>query len=626
MATRRRRGVWRWVGLLLLALAGCSLDERPVPGVVALRDGEALAVGAQYPEAPPAADAPWQPVTLPDAWDSRRPDYQGYVWYRLRFPGSALAGDRLALYLPSVSMNARVLLNGEVVGQPGRMREPVTRNFYTPLIFAVPRPLLRTATDNELLVLVMGYRQYRSGLAPIHVGDAEPLQRAWAARHFWQNTGTLITSVLVLGLAVYGGLLWARSRRGGMYAWFTVATLVWGLRNLNFVLTDHHGSNLWWNQLSLIGAAAFVALFVLFVVEYAHWVLRGPAPARWQRAVPLAYLALSIGALMLTTDTAQLRRLFLLLALGALALAAWSQWTLFDVARRARGVAVWAVAIAGLVYLLLMLHDYGVAADREQLGQLFLRQYAALPLFLAVTLVWTQRYWQAFGQVERLSRELKQQVDVQRAALDRNVMQLMAAERERVLSQERERLVSDLHDGLGLHLLTALKLVRSGPASREALAETLQDCLDELRVAIDSMSNIDERDPVLLLASLRFRLAPRLNAAGVQLDWQVDGEIAPQPWLDAPNALHLLRVVQEALTNAVRHGGATRVLLKVAPVGDGVAVSVIDNGRGFDRQAGRGGLGLASMHKRAAMIGATVSVEGRPQGGTRVSLVRPVAD
>ena len=191
-----------------------------------------------------------------------------------------------------------------------------------------------------------------------------------------------------------------------------------------------------------------------------------------------------------------------------------------------------------------------------------------------------------------------------------------------MLSHERERLVSDLHDGLGLHLLTALKMARDPLAAREPLAEVLADCLDDLRLAIDSMSNIDERDPVLLLASLRFRLAPRLAATGVQLDWQVDGDIAPQPWLDAPKALHLLRVVQEALANAVRHAGATRVLLKVQALAAGVAVSVIDDGRGIGGNGNGGaGVGLASMRRRAALLGATLSVGPGPQGiGTEVRL------
>lgn len=641
---RLHRWTRRWLALglvlgVVLAATGCALEaslgagDARGAGVIELAHGQALAVGAELPAGPPPAAAAWMPVSLPDAWDSTRSGYQGYVWYRLRFATPAGWPEDLAVYLPSVSMNAALRLNGAPIGLQGRLHEPVTRNFYTPLIFPLPRALLRPpGQENELQVLLMGYRQFRSGLAPVYLGPAEPLQRAWAQRRFWQNTGTLITSVLVLALALYGALLWLRARAGGaMYAWFTLAALVWGLRNLNFVLTDNPWSNLWWNELSLAGAAVFVGLFALFTLEYHRWMLGAAPLRRRQLAPPLAYIALALVVLPLTRDTAQLRLIFIPLGLAGLALAAWSQWKLIDAARRVRTGSAWAVALAGLVYLGLLVHDYGVAADREQLGLLFLRQYAALPMFIAVTLAWTRRYWQAFAEVERLSRGLQQQVQAQREALDANYGRLLAVERERVLSQERERLVSDLHDGLGLHLLTALKMARSGedgaaePVRRSALADTLQDCLDELRLAIDSMSNIDERDPVLLLASLRFRLAPRLQAAGVQLEWQVHGEVAPQPWLDAPSALHLLRVVQEALTNAVRHGGAARVLLQVEAAGAGVAVAVIDDGRGFDHDAERAGLGLASMRRRAAMIGAQISVDSPAQGGTVVRLLRAVA-
>ena len=384
------------------------------------------------------------------------------------------------------------------------------------------------------------------------------------------------------------------------------------MRNLNFVLTDNPWSNLWWNQASLAGAAGFVGLFVLFTLDYSRWMQRQPPPGWRLMALPLAYLLACLLLLLLPVDTAELRRLFLVLAIGALGLAAWSQWHLTRTAWRTGSKPAWAVAAAGAVYLVLMLHDYAVAADRSNVGQLFLRQYAAVPLFVAFTLVWTQRYRQAFEQVEQLSRGLQQQVEAQRAEIAHNVDQLIAAERERVLSDERERLVSDLHDGLGLHLLTALKMARDPATGREALSEVLADCLDDLRLAIDSMSNIDERDPVLLLASLRFRLAPRLKAAGVQLDWQVVGEVAPQPWLDAPKALHLLRVVQEALANAVRHSGASHGLLKMQACGDGVAVSVTDDGRGIDVAADAAGLGLASMRRRAALLGGTLSVGPGP--------------
>ena len=621
-AHRRRAALWAALLACCLCLSGCMPRERFGAEVLTLTQGEVREAGSTWPVDRPAADAAWQPTTLPDAWDSSRPDHQGYVWYRLRFDTPADWRAPLALYLPSVSMNAQVELNGQLLGLQGRMHEPVTRNFYTPLLFALPQSMLQPpGAPNELRILVMGYRLYRSGLAPVSVGPAAPLQAAWSERHFWQNNGTLITSVLVLGLALAGALLWWRAPRRRMYGWFTLAAVVWGLRNLNFVLTDNPFSNLWWNQASLAGAAAFVGLFALFTQDYSRWMQRQPPPGWREMVLPLGYVLGCFLLLLVPADTAGLRRLFLVLAIGALGLTVWSLWHLVRTAWRSGSHAAWAVALAGAVYLALMLHDYAVAADRSSVGQLFLRQYAAVPLFMAFTLVWTQRYREAFMQVERLSRGLQQQVDAQRAEIAHNVGQLVAAERERVLSHERERLVSDLHDGLGLHLLTALKMARDPATGREALSEVLADCLDDLRLAIDSMSNIDERDPVLLLASLRFRLAPRLQAAGVQLDWEVAGEVAPQPWLDAPKALHLLRVVQEALANAVRHAGATRVLLKVEAQGAGVAVSVSDDGRGFDAAAGGGGLGLASMRRRAALLGATLSVGPGPRAGTEVRLL-----
>lgn len=617
---------WRvpWVlclSLVLLALAGCAPREQFGPGVLTLTQAEVLEAGTDWPVPLPPPHARWQGVTLPDAWDSSRPGYEGYAWYRLRFATPADWRGQLALYLPSVSMNAQVELNGQLLGVQGRMREPVTRNFYTPLLFPVPPSMLRPPGEvNELRILLMGYRLYRSGIAPLSVGEAEPLHAAWSQRRFWQNTGTLITSVLVLGIALGGALLWLRAPRERMFAWFTLAATVWGLRNLNFVLTDNRFSNLWWNEASLAGAAGFVGLFALFTLEYSRWMQRQPPPGWRLSALPLAYVLACALLLTLPVDTADLRRLFLALALGALALALWSQWHLLRTAWRTGSRPAWAVALAGAVYLVLMWHDYAVAADRSTVGQLFLRQYAAVPLFMAFTLVWTERYREAFARAEHLSQALEQRVEAQHAELQRQLGQLMEAERERVLSQERERLVSDLHDGLGLHLLTALKMVRDPAGGREALSEVLTDCLDDLRLAIDSMSNIDERDPVLLLASLRFRLAPRLKAAGVQLDWQVDGDVAPQPWLDAPKALHLLRVVQEALANAVRHAGATRVLLKVQAHHGGVAVAVIDDGRGIDATDARAGHGLANMRRRAALLGARISVGPGPGAGTEVRL------
>jgi signal transduction histidine kinase len=183
-------------------------------------------------------------------------------------------------------------------------------------------------------------------------------------------------------------------------------------------------------------------------------------------------------------------------------------------------------------------------------------------------------------------------------------------------------MMGDLHDGLGLHLVAALRQARSPETPREAVAESLQDCMDDLRVAIDSLDEV-EREPVALLASLRFRLAPRFEALGIRLRWHVCGQI-PTLTLDAEGALHLLRIVQEALTNALKHGSMQEVHMSVTAEGPAVVVTVADDGPGFDAETVRRGRGLAQMQMRAAKLGAQIQFSAGVTGSlTRLILPCP---
>jgi signal transduction histidine kinase len=184
--------------------------------------------------------------------------------------------------------------------------------------------------------------------------------------------------------------------------------------------------------------------------------------------------------------------------------------------------------------------------------------------------------------------------------------------------------MGDLHDGLCLHLVKALRQARNAKVSPAAVAATLQDCLDDLRVAVDSL-DAHERDPLALLGSLRFRMAPRFESFGLRLDC-VDPELGELPDLQADAALDLLRIVQEALTNALKHSGARHIVmaLRRGPAG-GPVVEVPDDGRGFDLAAPARGRGLAQMRLRAARLGATIEWENGPNGtGMRLSF-RPWA-
>lgn len=633
--------LWALATAGVLAAMPHNTDSRPTTGahgagVLQLTHALRSDAGDVRPVQAPAADpsANGQPVDLPDNWDSTHPNGGAYVWYTLTFPTLDRWGDQaLGIYLPSVGMNAELYLNGLRLGSFGRMEEPITRNFYTPLLFQLPYGLLRPpGQHNQLQVLVVGYPKHRNGLGPLSVGDMAPQRTAWLWRGFWQNTGTLISSVLTIMLGTYVLMLWARERSNAVFGWFGIAALVWGLRNLNLVITELPLSNLLWSKLAVIGAVGFVAFFALFTLRYCEFTAPQTAPAkdrahRLQQWAIWGFLVVAPIALLLSEDFETSRSVFKYVGFFGIALTCWTQAKLSTLAWRVRSTETVMIALAGVVYIALMLNDYTVTNDQHSLGQYYLRQYAALPLFLAVGAMLTRRYIAALEETRKLSASLQTQVRAQHDLLVHNFEQLRQVEREQAQAMERERLMRDLHDGLGLHLLSAMVQARTPDADMHMLSSTLQDCLDELRVAVDSLAS-DERDPVAVLGTLRFRMAPRMEAAGLTLAWEIDDPIPELSWLDPHKVLHLLRIVQEALTNAMRHSGATQVTMSVRNGCEAngqatVEVGVCDNGTGFQHHTSAGH-GLSNMAVRAKSLGGQLRVDNTPPG-CRVVLALPVS-
>jgi signal transduction histidine kinase len=186
-------------------------------------------------------------------------------------------------------------------------------------------------------------------------------------------------------------------------------------------------------------------------------------------------------------------------------------------------------------------------------------------------------------------------------------------------------LTQDMHDGMGSSLVTALLAVERGNADAGMVADVLKHCIDDLKLTIDSMEPI-QADLLLLLANLRYRLGPRLESAGIRLRWEV-ADVPMMEWIDPRNSLHILRILQEAFTNIVKHAAASEIRVATAVEGESVVVIIDDNGRGFSMTAGmeKEGKGLRNQRRRATSIGAEVTVAPGDHGGTRLVLRLPVA-
>lgn len=201
--------------------------------------------------------------------------------------------------------------------------------------------------------------------------------------------------------------------------------------------------------------------------------------------------------------------------------------------------------------------------------------------------------------------------------------QLREIERRQMLAQERQRLMQDMHDGMGSSLNSALRVVALGRMNADEVAEILKDCIDDLKLTIDSMEPV-EADLLLLLATLRYRLEPRLETTGITLLWKV--QLLPElDWLDPRNALHILRILQEAFTNIIKHAQASEVSVATGSEENHVTVTIADNGQGFDVEAAlkRGGKGMSNQRRRAESIGAEVHWQSG-NSGTCFTLRLPI--
>jgi signal transduction histidine kinase len=200
---------------------------------------------------------------------------------------------------------------------------------------------------------------------------------------------------------------------------------------------------------------------------------------------------------------------------------------------------------------------------------------------------------------------------------------------------ERTRWARELHDET-LQALGTLRLVLSGARRSEdpaVMAGAVDQAVEQLEVDITSLrALITELRPAALdqlgLEPALLALADRIRRAGLEVECQVelayDGGRAGERLVDELE-VGVYRIVQEALTNAVKHGAAAHARVQVIERDDRVSVLVSDDGRGFDPAARTAGFGLMGMRERSDLLGGRLSVDSSPGGGTTVSATFAVA-
>ncbi len=209
-----------------------------------------------------------------------------------------------------------------------------------------------------------------------------------------------------------------------------------------------------------------------------------------------------------------------------------------------------------------------------------------------------------------LDLHIRQRDDMRRDLVTARVEQSRLAEREQILA--------DMHDGLGSQLATAKLKAESGHLNQEQVVNLLRECMADLHLLVDSLR--DQGDGLAAaLADHRYRTERRLAGIDIQLAWQV--ELDDAPVLPPKTTIQVLRIVQEAINNALKHAHAHKIVIAANYSREhGFVIRVEDDGYGIPAEPTQQ-QGLRNMHRRARDIGATLTVRrGAEDKGTVVEL------
>ena len=559
------------------------------------------------------------PVELSYHWDRQHAGRPGFAEFDLPFTLAAEPATPWGIFIPRAGNVLEVRLDGALLQVYGDLARGNGADYAkAPIYVPVPGHLLK-AGDNRLQIRIRADSARRAGLSGVTIGPATPVRtELFEGAYAWRFTGSVLLtafSLIVGGIAlalwltqVDAGAL-GSGRRDGVYFWAALAEFCWALRVADGVIAEPPLPWPAWGVLMAACYAGWAASAMMFCYHLADW---GSSPRmRWLRWPVASVVAGTVAASTMAlyrqephwlTGWLAAEIVFIALFVGAFAVATVRQ----------PNTGRLLVAAAALVTLGFGTRDWLVIRLSDAYGETTWVRYSSVFFGIALLLIVLQRFRAATIEARGWVATLAERVAQRERELASTFAALEQVARDQARTHERERILRDMHDGVGSHISSAIRQLQSGQASSDELLRTLRDSLDKLKLSIDSI-HLPPGDVGALLAALRYRLEPRLAAAGILLEWAVD-EVPTVKRLDAQGMRQLQFLLFEAISNVLQHAHAKSLRIEADAPAGAVHLRVIDDGQGFDASRVP-----RALLERAATVGVQLALESRP-GRTVVQL------
>ncbi|MGB4117878.1 MAG: ATP-binding protein [Polaromonas sp.] len=569
----------------------------------------------------------WQPQSLPDSWRVSRRGASGYGWYRIKLTLAEQPTSAIGLLISMVGTTYAVYVNGVEVGDGGGMTGNIQRNGSQPQYVSVAPQVFKPG-DNWLHVRLRVASNLRGGMTPLLIGSRSEVEAQFDSAFFRRVTLSRSANVVLIVAGLIVGLLWLRRPAQVIYGYFAGLAVLWSLRNFHYTYSGGGIPSRLWEAFILGSLGVIGLLLLLFMLR-----LTQRALPRTERAAKWIFLSIPVLFLLLGEQVmSQLRLVWYGLCVAMLVsiIVILVQHLRQPAARREPGP--WVILAALQLTLGLGLHDYAVSSNLLPYGSAAMMAFGAPVLLASLVFALASQYFIALEATEKLNATLEQKVRERTDVLQQTYDRMAELQRVAAVATERERLMRDIHDGVGSQLISAKVGIAQGDLSHGDAAGLIDQCIDDLRLVMDSLDP-EQRHVADALATLRHRLQPKLAAVGIESNWHISQHPVP---LGPGALLDVVRIVQEALTNVLKHARASLVDVRfeAGPEANGELwqLTIRDNGCGFTEppepapgQGTQAKRGLTNMRRRAAKLGASLVLQSASPTGTVLVVRCPAA-
>ncbi len=585
-----RKALRRVAAVALLTVVTAPLlhsePQTADPAITSLDDGWEYRLGDSTATAESAREwdeTDWRSMTLP-GWPTER-SRSGYLQQRVRLPDREYRDA--VVFVPAVFQHMEAYLDGALVYRTGALNAPEELEFEALSWHLIDLPERYPGSQLTFRIYSDYYLEGLGGR--VLLGSRADIYQ-WMVRRDVDRlaTASICAFIALVGLAVY-----LRLRRMSAVIYLVLFALLAGIYVAHYAYVKElvAPGGMAWTWLWIVAVFLMPVGIFGFVL---HAVARGRAPmvkGLLLGHVGFVAVALPVGAVFPVTAgnivLILLRVLYvayMILLLGSVG------------ARALRGNVEARIFLVGT----LLLSAFGLRDVLIALGVVpwyrTILHYGMLCFVGALVIIVGRHLMQLYRDVRRYSEQLEE------------------------MATEREYMIGELHDGVS-GLMTNINLIaemerRSPPTERHgdsfATVATLSRAgLVEIRRFMRSL-DAEERDWPSLAAELRVHGLEILEPHGIALDTTIEIDAnAPPP--DSTSYLNLSRICSEAVTNIVKHAGASRVAVAFTVTPAELRLVLRDDGAGFDGEAAHHGRGLASMRRRAREMGGSLEVSAKAE-------------